>query len=229
MQTLVTNSRTRFLIALVFVVLARSTNAQENASPTEPGGRNSIFANSRACKAVAGNLRVEDITVLNFRLGVSTIRDVEKRFPGMKPVKLTTGEEAEEGICVKNKRGDAAVFATGVMGAPEGTLTTIYLAPARLVESASLKCQSIETSSAAFSSKSGIRVGLTSVQASRIIRAEVPSEGPLCAAYIVPSMQGPLQVNKAEKLREFTDSTGVEGATKKGRILWVGLWGITSN
>ena len=212
--------RSRSMLLVIALLVAHAGTAQQARS---------IFETERACKASKGSLRADDLTVLDFRIGVSTIGDVQKHFPGTSPVKLTKEEEAEEGVCIKNAEGQAVVFATGVMGAPMGRLTTIYLAPVKLAERSGLTCQMVKLPSKEFSSKSGIRVGITSTQMSKILGGKVPAEGPVCTAYEIPTSQGLLQVNKSEKLKEFTDSTGVEGAIVKGKVKWVGLYGITSN
>ena len=103
---------------------------------------------------------------------------MQKRFPGTRPVKLAQEDEAEEGICVKNDKGMAAVFSTGVMGSPD-TLTAIYLAPARLVEKTGLTCQVVKSHPKQFATASGLSVGLSSVKASKLLRAKSARSEPV--------------------------------------------------
>ena len=216
----------RSTLLLAFALLA---TGNEQKHTQQSIARPSIFEIEHSCKATEGSLRTEDLTVLDFRIGSSTIGDVQKRFPGIDPVELTKEEEAETGICIKNQEGEAVIFATSVMGAPKGTLTSIYLAPAVLVERARLTCKSVKLPPKMFSSKSCIRVGATAAQVSKLVRAKLPTEGSFCTAYEIASSQGLLQENKSAKLRGFTDSTGAEGDFSKGKLEWIKLFGITSN
>jgi hypothetical protein len=189
----------------------------------------SIFETQYSCLASGpeSSLGPEDLTVLGFTIGASTIRDVQKRLPGTVPVKLADGEEAEAGICIQNEHGMAVVFATGVMGAPD-TLVAIYLAPVRLVESLRVTCQSVALRSRPFSSRSGVRVGATSAGVAKSVRAKVPADGPFCAAHEIASGRGPLRVSKSEGT-EGHDFTGAEGYTRAGRLEWIKLFGIASD
>jgi hypothetical protein len=191
--------------------------------------KQSIFETQYSCKAAGteDSLRTDDLTVLDFTIGASTIRDVQKSFPDMRPVKLAHEEEAEEGICIKNEKGMAAVFATGVMGAPD-TLTAIYLAPARLVEKTGLTCHVLKSHSKQFATRSGLSVGSTSAQVSKLLRAKIGPGGPFCAAYEIPSNRGPLQLSKGGKT-EGHDFTGGEGYIRDGKLEWVKLFGIASD
>jgi len=221
----------RVLLAAALVAVTSSGAGQESAARKQDQKSNaplSVFATQYSCRGMPGSLHVDDLTVLDFTIGTSTIAEVQKRFSNNAPVKLAYEEEAERGICIKNEEGMAAVFATGVMGAPEGTLTAIYLAPVRLVESSDLKCQRIKLPARAFSSKSGIRVGATSAQVSKIVRANVPTSGSFCAAYEVASKQGPLKISKEEET-EGHDFTGAEGDIRTGKLKWVKLFGIASD
>lgn len=190
----------------------------------------SIFERQYSCTAKdpEGSLRTEDLTVLGFTIGTSTIRDVQKRFPGTHPVKLAHEEEAEEGICVKNKEGMAVVFATSVMGAPHDTLVAIYFAPVGLVDGPRLECQSVTLPSKMFSSASGIRVGATSAQLASTVRGKIPTDGPFCTAYLIASSRGPLQHSNEDKAAGH-DFTGAEGDTRAGKLEWVKLFGIASD
>ncbi|MGC9969091.1 MAG: hypothetical protein ABSE56_00745 [Bryobacteraceae bacterium] len=189
----------------------------------------SIFETQYSCLAsgLESSLGPEDLTVLGFTIGVSTIRDVQKRFPGTLPVRLAYEEEAEDGICIKNEQGMAVVFATGVVGAPD-TLVAIYLAPVRLVENPRVTCKSVALPSRAFSSRSGVRVGATSAKVGTSVRAKVPTDGPFCAAHEIASGRGPLRVSKSEGT-EGHDFTGAEGYTRAGRLEWIKLFGIASD
>lgn len=191
--------------------------------------RRSIFETEHSCKSTHGNLRTPDLIVLDLRVGASTIRDVQKRFPGTSPVKLTHGEESEEGICVKNREGIAAVFASGIMGSPD-TLTGIYLAPSRLVEDAGVRCTGVDLPSKNFASQSAIKVGASATDVSRTLRAKFPAEGPFCASYLIASNLGPLQLSKGIKDEaQFTDFTGAEGYMTRGKVKWVVLFGVASD
>jgi hypothetical protein len=213
--------------ALICAILIVGMTAQNQVEAQQPG--RSIFETQYSCtaKGAESSLRAEDLTVIDLAIGASTMRDVEKRFPGTHPVKLAREEEAEEGICIKNEQGMAAVFATGVMGAPD-TLVAIYLAPASLVESPRLSCKSVQLPSKMFSSNSGIRVGATSPQLAKTVRGKIPTDGPFCTAYEIASDRGPLQLSKEDKT-EGHDFTGVEGDARNGKVEWVKLFGIASD
>lgn len=208
------------VLFLFFIVatMAAGGNLQET----------SIFGVQTSCKGTKGSLKVEDLTVLGFTIGSSTIRDVVKRFPNTKQQKLGQGDGAETGICVKNGDGQAVVFATGVMGAPD-TLTSIYMAAAARVESARVTCALTKLRSKAFSSKSGIRIGTTAAEVSKIVGANLSSEGAFCTAYEIGSDQGPLQISKGRESDGFTDFTGVEGSFSANRMQWVRIFGNASN
>ena len=225
-----TGLRSRILFATVLLAFANSGNTSINSLEHDQRCRasHSIFETDHSCKGAKGSLRIEDLTVLDFTIGVTTIKDVQKRFPGTHLAKLAQGEEAEEGICVKNEEGAAVVFATSVMG-PGETLTSIYLTPACLVESSRLTCQRVKLPKETLSSKSGIAVGGASARLSRIVGAKLPTAGPFCAAYEIDSSQGLLQRRNEMKLEGFTDFTGAQGVVAKGKLKWVKLFGITSN
>lgn len=194
--------------------------------------RDSIFETQYSCNAQGpqSSLSPEDLTVLNFTIGASTIRDVHKRFPDTHSVKLADQDGAEQGICIKNKQGIAAVFATDAMGAPD-TLVAIYLAPARLVESSRLACKSVALAPTMFSSQSGIRVGATATQVAKALRDKIPADGTFCAAHEIASSRGPLRISKDRSARgdDFTDFTGAEGHIRSGTLEWVKLFGIASD
>lgn len=217
--------------AACLILVVASVSAGNQAKAKEADGQ-SIFEAQYSCaaKGTESSLRAEDLTVLDFTIGSSTMRDVQKRFPGTHSVKLAREEEAQEGICIKNEQGMAAVFATGVMGPPD-TLVAIYLAPARLVESSRLVCKSVDLPSKVFSSKSGIRIGTPSVQVAKIVRGQLPAEGPFCVSFQILSSKGPLQTSKraAKKGDVFTDFTGVQGVTRNGKLEWVEMFGIASD
>jgi hypothetical protein len=98
------------------------------------------------------------------------------------------------------------------------------------VEGSGLTCQSVKIPLKEFSSKSGLRVGITPVQLSKIVRAKIPADGPLCSDYEISSSEGLLvQDKKREQLKEFTDSTGVVGTMEKGKVVWLAPYGISSN
>lgn len=198
-------------------------------NPMEAQQSRSIFETQYSCtaKGPESSLRADDLTVLDFTIGASTIRDVQKRFPGTHPVKLAHEEEAEEGICIKNDKGMAAVFATGVMGAPD-TLVAIYVAPVSLAESSRLSCKNVKLATSLFSSRSGIRVGATSGELTKILRHKIPKAGPFCTAYQIASDRGPLQLSKDGKA-EGHDFTGAEGHIRNGKLEWVKLFGIASD
>ena len=189
----------------------------------------SIFETQYSClaKGPEGSLQPGDLTVMEFTIGASTIRDVQKRFPGAQPVRLAYEEEAERGICIKNPQGMAVVFATSVMGAPD-TLVAIYLAPARLAEGPNVACQTVGLPAAAFSSQTGIRVGMRAAALSDSLRARVPANGGFCAAYEITSSRGPLQISKSEG-NESVNFTGAEGRSSAGKLEWVKLFGIASD
>ena len=196
----------------------------------EHEAKESIFSTEYSCEPRPGGLLTKDLEVLGFVIGSSTIRDVQKRFLGTDPVRLTDGEEADKGICLKNSEGMAVIFVTGVMGAPD-TIVAIYLAPAGLVESSWLKCKSVQLPSKIFATSSGIRVGAAAAEVAKTVRWKLPSDGQFCAAYRIVSSQGPLQISKGEtaKKDDFTDFTGAEGRTRNGKLEWVKLFGIASN
>lgn len=189
----------------------------------------SIFQTQYSCTAKNNEspIRTEDLTVLGFTIGASTIRDVQNRFPETRPVKLAFEVEAEQGICLKNRAGMAAVFATGVMGA-EDTLTAIYLAPARMVEKAGITCRSVRLKSNQFVSGSGLSVGATSDHITKLLHARVGSRGPFCIAYTAPSAEGPLEISKHDKA-DGHDFTGAEGHMRSNKLEWVKLFGIASD
>lgn len=217
--------------AAVLLTTNHLGNTQSNAVQRGPERtvHRSIFEREISCKLTKGSLRDEDLTVLDFRIGTSTMADVQKRFPGTKPVELSSEEETERGICVKNEDGMAMVFATSVMGAPTDTLTSIYLASVRLAETHRLSCRHVNLPSKMFASKSGIRVGATADQVSKVVRAKLPREGPFCVAYEIASGQGPLQLGKDEELEGVIQFTGAAGDFAKGKLKWVSLGGITTN
>jgi len=220
-----------WLIAVALVAISSGQDSKDLTLHGKRQGRDtgsSIFEHTYSCKGTPDVFLSDNLTVLDFTIGASTIRDLQKRFPGTLPMKLTEGEEAEEGICLKNQNGAAVVFATSVMGAPD-TLTSIYLAPASLIENGRMACKSVKLPTNSFSSKTNIRVGATAAEVSTILRSKVPNNGPFCVAYDVPSSEGPLQHGKGDKLEGFTDFTGAEGIVREGRVKWVKLFGITSN
>ncbi|MGB8031227.1 MAG: hypothetical protein WCF30_16370 [Terracidiphilus sp.] len=183
------------------------------------------------CSAVPGALTRDDLDVLGFRIGRSTLRDVEKRFPGSSSGVLTDEEEADLGICIKNKEGFGAVFASGVMGSPD-TITAIYLAPARLIERRLSSCKTVDIPAEHFTTKSGIHVGIHFTQISGTSHRGIKTDGPFCAAYIIPSAQGPLLTNAEKHSKtnaDLTDFTGVRGCMSKGKADWLALFGIASD
>jgi len=202
---------------------------QKKSGASRAVKQRSIFETQYTCRANGpeGALHAEDLEILGFTIGASTIRDVQKRFPNTHSVKLAFEEEAEEGICVKNNEGIAAVFATGVMGAPD-TLVAIYLAPVRLAESSRLTCRMVNIPSKMFGSASGIRTGAPTNELGKIIGGKIPREGSFCAAYQIPSRRGPLQLSKADT-QEGRDFTGVEGFARTGKLEWVKVFGIASD
>jgi hypothetical protein len=214
---------------LVPAIVLGAFAGMQDGTEAQPQPSQSIFETQYSCRASGpeGSLRKEDLTVLGFLIGTSTIRDVQNRFPGTHPVKLGHEDSAEEGICIKNDEGTAAVFATGVMGAPD-TLVAIYLAPVRLVEGPDLVCKRVRGASKMLSSGSGIRVGATSEQLARIVRGKIPTAGPFCIAYQIVNGKGPLQLSKDEKT-EGHDFTGAEGDVRSGKLEWVKLFGIASD
>jgi len=187
----------------------------------------SIFEVEIACQRSKGSLRVADLTVLGFEIGASSIRDVQKRFPGTTLVRLTNEEESEEGICLKDRGGMAVVLATGVFGAPD-TLTGVYLAPVRLVESRRLHCRTVDIPEKAFSSASGIYVGAPARAVSLWARGRALTDGPFCAAFETPSKSGPLKLSKGKHVKELFDSTGIMGEIRDGKLEWVRIYGIAS-
>lgn len=115
------------------------------------------------------------------------------------------------------------------MGSPD-TLTSIYLAPARLVEGRSLKCEVVDLPSDLFASQSGIHVGANVASISSALRAKIAADGPFCAMYEIPSSLGPLQLSKGIKDEaQFTDLTGAEGHLTRGKVEWVVLFGVASD
>lgn len=189
----------------------------------------SIFETQYSCKAAGteGSLGKQDLTVFDFTIGASTIRDVRKHFSDIRAAKLTHEEEAEEGICIKNNKGMAVVFATGVMGAPD-TITAIYLAPTRLVEKGGLTCRIVNSEGKQFATAGGLSVGSTSAQVSKLLRTNIGPSGPFCAAYNIPSERGPLQLSKDGKTGGH-DFTGAEGYMRNGKLEWLKVFGIASD
>jgi hypothetical protein len=213
-------------LTLVALILGSQTPAQQDTSGKQEA-RLSIFEKRGSCKAKDGALRKEDLTVLGFTVGLSKMREIEKRFPGAKAAKLAEGEEAEEGICIKNRDGRAAVFATSVMGAPD-TLTGIYLSPARLVELRKLRCTVVDSPSHEFSTESGIHVDMSLESLSQLVKDHVAANDHFCVEYVIPSPQSPLQISKGAET-EGHDYTGVEGGAKSGTVEWIKLVGIASD
>lgn len=213
----------RLIPSLLFCLGMLQSQGNSRASAEDK-----IFEVNFSCKWRKGSLTQKELTVLGLVIGESTMRDVQKRFPGTNPVKLTGKEEAETGICLKNSEGQAVVFATGVYGAPD-TLTRIYLAPAGLVEGQRVVCKLINVASSMLSTKSGIGVGTAATDVGNTLRAHVPYQGQFCIAYEIASDRGPLQVSKNVKSGEFRDSTGVAGKSSQGKIVWLNIFGMASN
>lgn len=215
-----------FRLTCVLLVFGSQILAQQE-SARKKGAVTSIFEKRGSCKAKDGSLRKEDLMVLGFTVGLSRMQELEHRFVGAKAAKLSKGEEAEEGICIKNQDGQSAVFTTSVMGAPD-TLTSIYLSPARLVEQAKLHCTLVEVPSKDFATESGIHAEMSLESLSQIVKGQVSENGHFCVEYVIPSPQSPLQISKGAQT-EGHDYTGVEGSAKSGKVEWIKLVGIASD
>lgn len=224
-------------VALICFVVAGSKQMVSQSSSYACSEKSSIFEEVHNykplfdCSAVRGALTGDDLDVLGFRIGRSTLRDVKKRFPGSSSAALTDGEESDVGICIRNKEGFGVVFVSGVMGSPD-SITAIYLVPARLFEKRLSRCKVVNIPSEQFTTKTGIRVGVESAQISSAFRHKIQIDGPFCAAYIIPSSQGPLLTyaeKKSKDNKDLTDLTGVRGCMSKGKADWLVLFGISSN
>lgn len=223
-------------VALICFALAGSKQMLSQPGSYACNERSSIFEEVHNykplfdCSAVPGALPSDDLDVLGFRIGRSTLRDVEKRFPGTSSGALTDEEESDVGICIKNKEGFGAVFVSGVMGSPD-SIIAIYLAPALLIEKRLSSCKVVDIPTAQFSTEAGINVGVGSAQISNTFHHRTRADGPFCAAYTIPSDQGPL-LTSAEKHAKtnggLTDFTGIRGCMSKGKAEWLVLFGITS-
>jgi len=199
----------------------------QTASP-QPAKDTSILGIEYPCAIKTGSsLTVEDVTVLGFTVGTSTISEIRKRFPHAELVKLTNEEESENGLCVKNREGMAVVFATGIMAAPD-TIDSIYLAPARLVEGQRLKCQFVDIPSEMLKTRNGIRVGITSSELSNKIRSGFSNDGPFCTSCEIESGRGPLKLCKGCRTPSH-DFTKAEGHMVAGKLEWIKLFGIASD
>lgn len=91
--------------ALLSLAVIGAGQDEVEAHDQKHGMRRSIFETEHSCKALRGGLRTQDLTVLDLKVGASTIRDVQKRFPGTSPVKLTQEGESEEGFASRINRG----------------------------------------------------------------------------------------------------------------------------
>jgi hypothetical protein len=217
------------LASIMFFIASGKT--QDHNEGLQPSVR-SVFETQYACRATGpeSSLRNEDLTVLGLTIGKSTIRDVQERFAGTFSVKLSDEDGAEEGVCIMNEHGMAAVFATGVMGAPD-TLVAIYLVPTSLVEKRQMRCKQFQLPSKLFASQSGLRVGATAAKITQVVHNKIPTDGSFCTAYQIASSRGPLQLSKGKTSKggDFTDFTGAEGETEKGKLEWVKIFGIASD
>lgn len=213
---------------VVCVTLSAYMSLQGQTALAYPAIKTSIFATEYSCPIMTGrSLASEDMTVFGFRVGTSTISEIHKRFPRAVLVKLTNEEEAERGICIKNREGMAVVFASGIMAAVD-TLDTIYLAPVRLVEGKRLKCEVVDIASEMFKTQNGIRIGITTSELSKKIRSDVPSEGSFCISCQVESERSPLQLCKGCQ-NPGHDFTKAEGMIVNGKLNWIKLYGVVSD
>ena len=179
-----------------------------------------------------GALHNSDLEVLGFTIGRSTLRDVEKRFPGTTVGTLTGDPESDFGICIKNREGNGVVFVSGIMSSGPGKIISLYFAPARLIEKRLTVCKTVDIPTKEFSTHSGIHAGMASTRLSDLFRHKMPADGSFCIPYIVSSSQGPLltDAEKHSKLDEdMTDFTGISGCVSDRQTQWVKIFGVTSD
>jgi hypothetical protein len=189
----------------------------------------SIFDECSIEKTRDGTLSKRDLTVEGFAIGQSTLNDVNRRFSNGKRFRLTRGEESPIGICVKNKRGQAAVFASGSSGGWK-ILDSVYLAPASTVEKQGAQCFLDPSLASELATESGIRLGMERDGALSLLRA-VASH----SFFQVNFITSPAKAPWVSKTITPTDGigwvamSGALGEFKEGRLRWISLYGGVSD
>lgn|SRR5512146_903237 len=222
--------RSAFLLAIVSmsaVVSAEQAPSSSSCHITEQ----SIFADCvTETRGRSGTMRKEDLTVEGFAIGRATLDEVEQRFPGTRRFRLVKEEESPIGICVKNRRGYAVVFASGYAGGWK-ILDSIYIAPFRSLERQRVPCQLVPSLSRSLSTESGISPGIERerirallhdaiVQGSRfeVDYSTTPNKAPWVSPQITPTTG-----------EDWIAISGAIGGFREGRLRWFVVYGAVSN
>lgn len=204
---------------------AQAGSVRSQASPPCSVTEASIFKEARICgKMHEGGLTKADLTVAGLTVSESTLEDVEHQFPTAKRFRLTKGEEATVGLCVKDERGNAIVFGSGTSGGWK-VLDSIYMAEASAFERQGAKCSQVASLPTGASTQSGIQLGmekervlsLLGIAQSHGANFEVdygtsPEKAPWLSASSRPSGEG------------WVAMSGAYGGFREGRLRWVVLY-----
>lgn len=221
-------------VVLTGILLATSVAASAAGDKDCLLTKKTLFADVAACgKPRSGSLSQKSLTVAGIGIGKSTLDDVQARFSGAQKFRLQKGESSPVGICVKNKAGDAAVFASGPQGGWKD-LTEIYLAKADLLESQGARClQSPELG--AIATDNGLHPGMGRASffnklGLRPVRRENVAFHYMTAAEKAPWQTPEKNESKASATAEqYKALTGVYAGFSRNRTEWLVLYGIESD
>ncbi len=226
---------TNFFPLLILVFLCplcwpQAILTQVDGTPPCTVTEDSIFKEARTCgKSREGSLSKSDLTVAGFAIGESTLEDVARRFPGSRRFRLTKDEEASVGLCVKDERGTAIVFASGTSGG-WSFLDSIFIAKATMFERQGAKCNEVGSLPTGVSTKSGIRLGIEKERLLALLHIPRSKGASFAVDYETSPDKAPWVSEKDRPSgKGWVAMSGAYGEFREGRLRWVVLYAGLSN
>jgi len=221
---------TRLVPVLVLAFICPLSRAQAGSvrsqgSPPCSVTEASIFKEARICgKMRDGGLAKADLTVAGLTVSESTLEDVEHQFPAAKRFRLTKDEEASVGLCVKDERGTALVFASGTSGGWK-VLDSIYMAEASTFEKQGAKCSQVASLPMGASTQSGIQLGMEKERVLALLGIAKSPGANFEVDYGTSPEKAPwLSVNSRPSGEGWVAMSGAYGGFREGRLRWVVLY-----
>lgn len=162
-----------------------------------------------------------DATILGFKIGTSTLKEVQAKLGQAKPTPVSREEESDVSICyISPVDGTVLVFYTGVMGGDED-VTRFALWSRQAAFPRSSQCTSSNVISHSLSTKSGIRLGLTKEDFETIAGKPIsPTSNPVKYEYLCRSKM------TEDEIKGFKSANNwdVSADSYFDRTSWIKAW-----
>lgn len=208
-----------YLFFLVWMIGLSSMSVNAQSCNLEKA---SLFAEEEICgKTAQGKLNRKTLTVSGIAIGSSTMRDVITKFKYKKIFKLQDAEASPIGVCVKNSKGEAVVFASGALGSWK-TVTVIYLAEVSVFEKQGATCGATEKDIA---TENGIAIGISKDQLSVALRTPIRATNTVNLNFVRERASKGSDSKKSAYTQCFT---GIHVGFHNQKVEWVRIYGLES-